>query len=77
MITDFKEIENSALNLDRKNKARLADKLLQSIHGKVDPEIEQAWIDEVQQRKESLESGQASLHSASDVLNEARKRIQK
>ena len=51
MITDFKEIENSALNLDRKNKARLADKLLQSIHGKIDPEIEQAWIDEVQKRK--------------------------
>tara|TARA_R110000868_G_scaffold411567_1_gene705381 strand:- start:1647 stop:1880 length:234 start_codon:yes stop_codon:yes gene_type:complete len=77
MITDFKEIENSALNLDRKNKARLADKLLQSIHGKIDPEIEQAWIDEVQKRKESLKSGDASLHSATDVLKEARKRIQK
>jgi len=77
MITDFKEIENSALNLDRKNKARLADKLLQSIHGKIDPEIEQAWIDEVQKRKESLISGETSLHSANDVLKEARKRIQK
>ena len=77
MITDFKEIENSALNLDRKNKARLADKLLQSIHGKIDPEIEQAWIDEVQKRKESLKSGEISLHSANDVLKEARKRIQK
>ncbi|HAW81926.1 MAG TPA: hypothetical protein DCX27_20845, partial [Balneola sp.] len=73
MITDFKEIENSALNLDRKNKARLADKLLQSIHGKIDPEIEQAWIDEVQKRKESLKSGETSLHSATDVLKEARK----
>ena len=77
MITDFKEIENSALNLDRKNKARLADKLLQSIQGKIDPEIEQAWIDEVQKRKESLKSGETSLHSATDVLKEARKRIQK
>ena len=77
MITDFKEIENSALNLDRKNKARLANKLLQSIHGKIDPEIEQAWIDEVQKRKESLKSGKASLHSATDVFKEARKRIQK
>jgi len=77
MITDLKEIENSALNLNKKDKARLADKLLQSIHGKIDPEIEQAWIDEVLKRKESLESGEASLHSASDVLNEAKKRIQK
>ncbi|CAN0052588.1 unnamed protein product [Chrysoparadoxa australica] len=77
MITDLKEIEDSALNLDRKNKARLADKLLQSIHGKIDPEVEQAWIDEIQKRKESIKSGEASLHSATEVLKEARKRIQK
>ncbi|MCC5906216.1 MAG: addiction module protein [Balneolaceae bacterium] len=77
MITDLKEIENSALNLNKKDKARLADKLLQSIHGKIDPEIEQAWIEEVQKRKKTLKSGEASLHSASDVINEARKRLQK
>jgi hypothetical protein len=76
MNTDFKEIENSALNLNKRDKARLADKLLQSIHGRIDPDIEQAWIDEVQKRKESLKSGEASLHSASDVLNEVRKRLQ-
>jgi hypothetical protein len=28
MITDLKEIENSALSLNKKDKARLADKLL-------------------------------------------------
>ena len=77
MITDFKEIESSALNLDKKSKARLADSLLQSIHGKINPDIEQAWIDEVRKRKESLKSGEASLHSSSEVLKEARKRIQK
>ena len=77
MITDLKEIENSALNLNKRDKARLADKLLQSIHGKIDPDIEQAWIDEVQKRKEALTSGEASLHSRSDVFKEARKRIQK
>jgi len=77
MITDLKEIENSALNLNKKDKVRLADKLLQSIHGKIDPEIDQAWIDEVQKRKESLKSREASLHSASDVLSEAKKRLQK
>ncbi|MEX2404358.1 MAG: hypothetical protein WD625_09490 [Balneolales bacterium] len=40
MITDLKEIENSALSLNKKDKARLADKLLQSIHDKIDPEFE-------------------------------------
>jgi hypothetical protein len=77
MIANFKEIEHSALNLDRKSKARLADTLLQSLHGKIDPEIEQAWMDEVQKRKELLKSGDACLHAAEDVYKEARKRIQK
>lgn len=77
MITDFKEIENSALNLDKKDKARLADTLLQSIYGEIDLDIEQAWIREVQKRKKFLKSGEASLHSSSEVLSEARKRIQK
>ncbi|MDZ7773182.1 MAG: addiction module protein [Balneolaceae bacterium] len=77
MITDIKEIEKSALNLDRRDKARLADLLLKSIHGDIDPDVEQAWIQEVQKRKKTLESGEASLHSASEVLDEARKRIQK
>jgi len=35
MITDLNEIESSALNLNKKDKTRLADKLLQIIHGKL------------------------------------------
>lgn len=77
MPSSLKEIESSALNLDKMDKARLTDKLLRSIHGEIDPDIEQAWIEEVQKRKESLRSGRASLHPASEVINEARKRIQK
>jgi hypothetical protein len=42
MITDLKEIENSALNLNKKDKVRLADKLLQNILGEMNPDIEQA-----------------------------------
>lgn len=76
MIDDLKEIEDSALKLSKKQKAHLADKLLQSIHGEIDPEIEKAWVEEIKRRKKSLESGEASLHSAADVLKEARKRIQ-
>lgn len=76
-MNDLKEIEDSALKLNKKEKTHLADKLLQSIHGKIDPEIEKAWIDEIQKRKDSLKSGEASLYSAADVLKEARKRLQK
>ncbi|HYX09513.1 MAG TPA: addiction module protein [Bacteroidales bacterium] len=55
----------------------MADLLLKSILGDIDPDIEQAWIQEVHKRKETLQSGEASLHSVSEVLDEARKRIQK
>lgn len=75
MPTDLKEIEHSALNLDPENKARLANKLLQSIYGEIEQDIEQAWIQEVQKRRESLKSGEASLHSSTEVISEARKRL--
>lgn len=57
MITDKKEIEKSALSLDKKDKARLADLLLKSIHGDIDPDIEQAWIQEVEKRKKRCNPG--------------------
>lgn len=77
MNTDYKDIESSALNLTRKDKARLAESLLQSIHGNVDSNIEQAWLKEVQRREDSLKSGETTVHSAADVMKEARNRIQK
>jgi len=77
MSSNLKDIENSALSLNSRDKVRLADTLLKSIQGEVNPEIEKAWKDEVHKRKESLKSGDASLHSASEVLNEARKRLKK
>ena len=77
MITDFKEIEKSALNLDRKSKARLVEKLLQSMRANIDPEIEQAWIEEVEKREESLKSGEASLHSSEEVIKQARELLRK
>ena len=77
MITDFKEIEKSALSLDRKSKARLVEKLLQSMRANIDPEIEQAWIEEVEKREESLKSGEASLHSSEEVIKQARDLLRK
>ncbi len=77
MPVDFKEIEDSALGLDRVQKVRLIEELLHSIHGEIDPDIEQAWIKEVQKRKESLKSGNSSLYKVSDVLKEAKERVRK
>lgn len=72
MATNLKEIENSALNLSKKDKVRLVDKLLQSIHGKIEPEIEQAWSEEVDRRNQRLEMGEAELVGEDDVMKKAR-----
>ncbi len=77
MTTDFKEIENSALKLDEKLRAELAKRLLASLDQKMDQVIEQAWIDEVNRRKEELNSGEVTPISAEEVLSKARKLLQK
>lgn len=75
MTDDFKEIEDSALKLDKRQRATLANSLFQSIHGAVDSEIETAWLNEIEKRKLSLETGEASLHPITDVLQEARRKL--
>ena len=72
MTTDFKKIENSALKLDEKHRADLAKRLLASLDQQMDQEIEQAWIiDEVNRRKEELNSGEIAPVLAKEVLSNA------
>ncbi|MDZ7693632.1 MAG: addiction module protein [Balneolaceae bacterium] len=77
MITDFNEIENSALKLDENHRAKLAKRLLESLDQQIDQEIEQAWIDEVNRRKKELDSGEVDPISAEEVLSNARKLLEK
>lgn len=76
MITDFKEIENSALKLDENHRAELAKRLIASLDQQMDQDIEQAWIDEVNRRKKELDTGEVDPISAEEVLSNARKLLQ-
>jgi len=77
MITDFKEIEHSALELDKKRRAELAKRLIKSLDEEVDSDIEQAWIDEVTRRKEEIKSGKVSPISGEEVHKTARNILKK
>jgi len=77
MITDFKEIEHSALELDKKRRAELAKLLIKSLDEEVDSDIEQAWIDEVTRRKEEIKSGKVSPISGKEVHKTARNILKK
>ncbi|MEX0779095.1 MAG: addiction module protein [Balneolales bacterium] len=73
MITDFKEIEHSALELDKKRRAELAKRLIRSLDEQVDTDMEQIWIEEIARRKEEIKSGKVSPLSGEDVHKAARK----
>lgn len=77
MKTDFKEIKNSALNLEEKQRAELTKRLLVSLEDQVDVDIEQAWIDEINRREEQIKSGKVRTVSAEKVLAKARNLLKK
>lgn len=67
MITDFKEIQHSALKMDENHRAELAKKLIDSLDQRIDDDIEQAWIDEIKRRKAEIKSGKVTPISGYDV----------
>jgi len=77
MMTEFKEIENSALELDEKHRAELAKRLIKSLDEHADENIEQAWIDEVHRRKEEIKSGKVTPIPGEQVHKEARNLLNK
>ncbi len=77
MITDFKEIQNSALELDEKHRAELAKNLINSLDEQIDEDIEQAWIDEIKRRKAEIISGKIYSISGQEVHKTARELLNK
>jgi putative addiction module component (TIGR02574 family) len=59
------------------DRARLAEELLDSLHGESDAEVEGAWDREIERRVAEIESGAVNLISAEDVHAEARRLIRR
>ena len=59
-----------ALQLTAEERARVADQLLASLSE--DPDIEQAWVAEVERRLAEIESGRAQLVPAAVAIARAR-----
>ena len=60
------QLENEALKLPQRERARLARRLISSLDE--DIEVEQAWYDEAERRLAELESGKAAEISAEEVF---------
>ena len=74
MDAPLRELEAAVMALPNSERARLAERLIASLDR--DPEIEEAWAQEIRQRLERYRSGELQTVPAEEVMKEARERIQ-
>lgn len=71
-ITD---LETELLKLAPKERARIAQRLLESLEALADQEIESLWLDEAERRDRALDADPGRAIPADQVLREARSRL--
>ena len=69
------ELEAEALKLAPAARARLAEKLLESLEALSDEENARLWADEAQRRDEAWDASGRPGNPATDVFREARARL--
>jgi putative addiction module component (TIGR02574 family) len=67
-----RELESQALKLSRRDRARLAQRLISSLDQKVDADAEQLWLAEAERRLAELKSGKVAGISAERVMKKVR-----
>lgn len=65
------ELAHRGRSLPPKERVRLLDLLLESLHSPTASEIEDAWSKEVERRVKRYEAGEGELYDADDVMREA------
>ena len=72
---DLTELEAEALKLDPANRARLAERLLESLETLSEQENQQVWHDEATRRDADLEADPSKGRPAEGVFRDARARL--
>jgi len=75
MAMSVEEVEAQALQLDPKDRARLAEKLLASLETLSGEENDRLWAEEAERRDADWESAPATGRPAADVLRDARAKL--
>ena len=71
----LKELEDQIMNLDLKDRAMLAQRLIRSLDALSESEIESLWIEEAERRLDELESGGVTEIPAEEVVRRAQAAI--
>ncbi|MCC5934886.1 MAG: addiction module protein [Candidatus Cyclonatronum sp.] len=75
MSSAFRMIENSALELNKNQRAALAKKLINSLDEQVDDDANEAWLDEISRRKAEVKSGKVNTLSGEELHKAVRERL--
>ena len=70
-MSPLENVVQQALRLELRDRARLTEKLLESLDGLSEAEIEQLWLDEAERRLEDYRAGRSEGIPAEDVFREA------
>jgi putative addiction module component (TIGR02574 family) len=65
-------LEKEVLHLPARSRARLAEKIMESLDDYTDPQIEGAWSAEIEQRVGEIQSGVEKGIPARQVMKDAR-----
>jgi putative addiction module component (TIGR02574 family) len=60
--------KDEALALSEEDRGKLAEKLVESLDGAVEPTADEAWAAEIQRRLARIEAGQAKSISMSEAV---------
>jgi putative addiction module component (TIGR02574 family) len=72
MASPARELESKALKLSRRERARLAQRLISSLDQKADADAEKLWLEEAERRLGELKSGEVAGIPAQKVMKRVR-----
>jgi putative addiction module component (TIGR02574 family) len=67
-----RDLESKVLKLSRRERARLAQRLISSLEHEPDPDAETLWLQEAEHRLDELKSGKVASIPAEKVVRKAR-----
>lgn len=62
------EVLDAALALPEEDRGKLADKLVESLDGDLDPDAESAWAAEIERRLSRIDAGEAKMLSRDEAV---------
>ena len=69
------ELSQRARELVPEDRARLAEELLASLEGQLEPEVDSAWDEELRKRIADIEGGAVKLVPAGEIFAQARRAL--